>query len=68
MRLLLESILGRIKKTNIKEMPKKVGIDMIRDLHFQYMMIKVNYIDTIFFMHLCLYVIQMMGKCIYMIS
>ena len=53
LKLLWESILERIMKINIEEMAKMVGIDMIQNLLFLYMMIMVKWKGIIYFMPLC---------------
>lgn len=65
LRLLLESISDRIKKTNIGETQKMDGIDMIQDLLSQCMAKMEKLKDLMCSMFLCWYVILMMGKCIY---
>ena len=53
LKLLWESILERIMKINIEEMAKMVGIDMIQNLLFLYMMIMVKWKGIIYFIPLC---------------
>ena len=53
LKLLCESILERIMKINIEEMAKMVGIDMIQNLLFLYMMIMVKWKGIIYFIPLC---------------
>ena len=53
LKLLWESILERIMKINIEEMAKMVGIDMIQNLLFLYMMIMVKWKGILYFIPLC---------------